>query len=230
MISSLSFYFYIVICFAGALLQGQAPESLIMQKQISDQKILQMYTTLRVITRIHRDIADQNNLEDQFEKHDFLIEIMAILMETYQKIIAATVTHYLMIHTPMQQDLQTTIIRIIAGDMIQVFAILGKHLLHFVVSDAVTLQQKLFYCIWFTCIIAMIRIGVDQIPKPGPNSQASKTTTNQISMPSMTEQFSYQFHQNISNQNQNRPDQSFHSQEIQEDKSSCLTEKFSNWS
>ena len=188
-IPSLSFYLYIVICFTGSFLCLNAGESAIFHQQLNDQEIndqnvLDTYTTLRTIKRIHRDVQDQYDQrpEDNHQQQDFMIDIMVLLVSMYEKIVAATVTHYLMLHVPGQEDLQITVARIIAQDTVKIIAILGKQLMYFIFSQQMTWQEKLWYCGWVVTVIVIIKLGIDQISK-SEKQKSSTPPLQKVSIP-----------------------------------------------
>ena len=205
-IPSLSFYFYIVICFAGSFLDLKAFGSTIPYQHLNDQQLLDTYTTLKVIKRIQIDV--QNKYDDQIQEDnqspqpDFMIDVMVVLFGTYEKIVGATVTHYVMINMPMQQNLQSTVARIIAEDLIKIISILGKQLMNFIFSKQMTLQEKIWHCAWVFSVIIMIKIGIDQLPVSTKPQQP--------------------FYNSLHNGSD--------SQRIQGEESVYLTGKFGNWS
>ena len=137
---SLYFYISIVMLFTEAIMYAQDYNvvSLRIQEQKQEQQLLDIFTTLRIINKIHKDIednSDQLSLEDQALQEDCMIEIIAILVGTYEKIVGTTVTYYLMMNMPAQQNIQHTIGIIIAQDTIKILNILSKRLLLFIYSQ-----------------------------------------------------------------------------------------------
>ena len=170
-ILSLSFYLCMTMYFLATTLHLEAFYSA--QEQSQDRILLDMYTTLRVIKKIHRDVENQceqftqddEYLQDEHPQQDFMIDIMIVLVGTYEKIVSATVNYYIMMHTPMQQDLQNNVAMIIAEDVVKIFNILGRRLIVFLIDHKMTWQKKIWYCMSIASVIIMIKIGIDQIPK-----------------------------------------------------------------
>lgn len=207
-ILSLSFYLCMTMYFLGTTSFLEAFYS--PREQSQDQAILHMYTTLRVIKKIHRDVENEYNQlsqdgnefsQDDEQQQDFMIDIMIVLVGTYEKIVGATVTYYVMMNTPFQQDLQNSVAIIIAKDAVEIFNILGRQLITFIMNHKMTWQKKLWYCMWTISIIAMIKLGIDQIPK---------TVKPELS--------TYVF-----------PPENNNLEKIQGPESAYLKEKFNNW-
>lgn len=200
---SLSFYLYIATCFFGLtiFLEASYDAHHILSQ---DQTLSNVHTTLRVIKQVHRDIEDlheQSIQDNQFPEHDFLIDIMIVLVGTYEKMVGATVTYYLMINMPIQYNLQDAVARIIAEDIIKIMSILGKRFIHFIFDRHMTWKEKLWYCAWIISVITLIKIGIDQIPQP---VQPQPTLYN-------------------------LPNEIMNLQKNEEDKSGYLKEKFNDW-
>ncbi len=175
----LFFYIHINMLFAESIIQVPYPISKITQNQTNDTYILDVYTTLRVIKKMHRDVEsefDQLSSEDKSLEQDYMFEIITILMGTYEKIVNATVTHYLMVNIPPQQNLQNTIGIIVAEDIFKIMNILGRRVLSFICDEKMNWQQKIWHCTWITGIIIIMKLSIDQIPKPEKqNDNLSKT-------------------------------------------------------
>ncbi|MDP3787721.1 MAG: hypothetical protein Q8Q60_00205 [Candidatus Chromulinivorax sp.] len=169
MIVSLYFYFYLTISFAVTTISLDATLSnFTLQEQTQNRNLIDVYTTLHTIKKIHRDIEnfhDQLPEEDQIIQQDCMTDIMIVLIGTYEKIIGATVTYYLMINVPIQQNLHQTIGMILAEDTVKIINILGKQFIHFMFNHHMTWQKKAWYCAWIISILVMIKIGIDQIPQ-----------------------------------------------------------------
>ena len=133
-----------------------------------------------------------------------MIEIIAILVGTYEKIVGTTVTYYLMMNMPGQQNIQYSIAVIIAQDAVKILNILSKRLLSFICSQKMTWQQKAWYCTWVAAVIILIKLGIDQIPQP------EKSDKKECFPPLM-------------------PVQNSNSHQIQEPESGFLQGKFNNW-
>jgi hypothetical protein len=207
-IISLHFYCILVMFFTLTtfFLQGY---SCIDAQQKKDQEIANIYTTLRVIQKIHRDVEDHYDQlppEDMAMQQDCMIEIISILVETYEKIVGTTVTYYLMMNMPMQQNLQQAIAVIIAQDTLKILHVLGKRLLQFITSQNMTWQQKAWYCTWVAGIIIIIKLGIDQLPQIEKKEKDSSQEKNSSATPILNSDF----------------------HKIQEDKSACLEGKFNN--
>src|SRR3989339_1038483 len=210
---SLYFYLFIVMFFTQTIACDQIYKEipLQIQDQKNDQQLLDIYTTLRIIKKIHKDLEDYSSdalpLEDQTFQEDCMIEIIAILVGTYEKIVGATVTYYLMINMPGQQNIQHTIAIIIAQDAIKILNILSKRLLSCIYSQKMTWQQKAWHCTWVVGVIILIKLGIDQIPQPYKSDKSDKKENIPLQ---------------VSVQNSD-------SHKIQEAESGFLQGKFNNW-
>ena len=205
---SLHFYYTLVMLFTGTSCMLQGSYS-ITQGQKKDQEFVNIYTTLRIIQKIHRDVEDhydQLPAEDMAMQQDCMIEIIAILVETYEKIVGTTATYYLMMNMPMQQNLQEAIAVIIAQDTLKILHVLGKRLLQFITSQNMTWQQKAWYCTWVAGIIIIIKLGIDQLPQPEKKEKEGAQEKNSSEVPILNSDF----------------------HKIQGDKSACLEGKFNN--
>ncbi|MBV8660817.1 MAG: hypothetical protein JO129_01565 [Candidatus Dependentiae bacterium] len=220
---SLSFYLYITIYFIGSFINLEALEYISMQKRCLDKDLLEMFTTLRVIKKIHKDLQDQyhelqnSDYEQQKEcekEEDFIVDIMIILTGTYEKIIGVTVTYYLTLNTPIQQNLHNSIAQILAEDSIKIISILGKKLMYFVFNLHLSWQEKLWYCACVISIITIIKLGIDQIPQQIPQPI-------QPPFPYYSQEQSY----NPYNINENHL---YNVTRIQQEKSGCSIDKFDN--
>ncbi len=108
---------------------------------------------------------DLESYEQDFSDRDCIVEISIILVEMYEKIVSATVTYFLMMHNPMlQQNLHDEVAKIIARDMIKIFAILGKEFIFFIFNKKMTVQEKLARCCAIGAVIIVLKIGIDQFP------------------------------------------------------------------
>lgn len=149
-VAHLSIYFYSIIYF-GQLLSYE-----------HDYILREIYSAEDVIQRIRIDL-DSYQAE---EEHNFIVDITVVFIEMYEKIVGVTVTYCLMMHNPvLQQNLHDEVAKIIAQDMIKVFAILAKQLVYFVLNAKMSLQEKIFYCGLIASIIILIKLGIDQIPQ-----------------------------------------------------------------
>ena len=169
-IFSVSFYLYIAMYFIETPMIMAAPcsQMTMVSRALQDKTLLDIYTTLRIIKQIHRDTENQYELlpeEDQDIQQDFMVDIMIVLVGTYEKIIGTTVTYYLTMNMAIQQDLQSSVAIIIAEDMAKIFNIISKKLVFFIFNQRMTWQQKLWYCTWTLTVIGIIKLGIDQIPK-----------------------------------------------------------------
>jgi hypothetical protein len=126
-----------------------------------DKDILEIYTALKVQCDLEEDF---DQLEDDEEpiQQDFIIDIIVVLVGMYEKIVASTVTHYLLINLPGQEKLQNIVTKIIAEDIVKIISILCQRVLHFIYSHRMTWKEKLSYCIWVASIIVMIKLSIDQ--------------------------------------------------------------------
>jgi hypothetical protein len=162
---SLSFYLYIAIYFVAVPIDLQASFPFLTgQEQLEDQAMHDIYTTLRMIKDMHRDVEHQQDelpQEEQIAQQDFILDIMVVLVGTYEKIVGATVTYYLMMNMPTHD----TVAIIIAEDIIKIINILGKRLIYFIFNRQMTWQEKVWYCAWVISVIAIIKISIDQIPQ-----------------------------------------------------------------
>ncbi len=156
-------FFYLYIAGLACTLQANT-----MQEIPQGKAFIDLCTTLHTIKKIQRDIEnlhEQQSQEDQIVQQDCVTDIMIILIGTYEKMIGATVTYYLMMNLPIQQNLHQTIAIILADDIIKIINILGKQLLQFIFNHQISWQKKVWYCAWIVSIIAVIKIGIDQIPQ-----------------------------------------------------------------
>ena len=205
---SLHFYCIFVMLFTAVPCMLDASYSVTWQQK-KDQEFADIYTTLRVIQKIHRDVEDHYDQlppEDMAMQQDCMIEIITILIETYKKIVGTTVTYYLMMNTPMQQNLQQSIGLIIAEDTLKILHVLGNRLLQFITSQNMTWQQKAWYCTWVAGIIIIMKLGIDQLPQPEKKDKDSAEEKSSPVAPILNSDF----------------------HKIQEDKSACLEGKFNN--
>jgi hypothetical protein len=149
-VARLSIYFYGVI-WCGQLLS------------CDQNNILQeIYAAENVIKKIGIDLNDYQEQQD----HSFIVDITVIFIEMYEKIVGVTVTYCLMMHNPvLQQNLHDEVGRIIAQDMIKVFAILAKQCVYFILNKKMSLQEKIWHCGLVVSIIILIKLGIDQIPQ-----------------------------------------------------------------
>ena len=74
--SRLSFYFYIILCFAGSFINLSALNYAIAPGAFCDAEILNMYTTLRVIRMVHDDTPEQ--LSQEADHQDFIVDVMSV--------------------------------------------------------------------------------------------------------------------------------------------------------
>lgn len=173
-ISRLSFYFCIILYFTGSFINLEALNCITEQnryldyshnKIISDLEILDVYTTLRVVRDVHDDVQSQLSQNNQLGQHDFIVDIMAVCVGMYEKIVGATVTYYLMAYLPMHQNLHDIVGKIIAEGIIEITSILSRQLIHYIFNQNMTLREKIWYCGCAISIIGLIKIGIDQIPQ-----------------------------------------------------------------
>ncbi len=176
----LHLFFYLYIMGSVHCLQATT-----FQKHINNEDLRDVYTTLHTIKKIHQDIENQHNEsseEDQIIQHDCIVEIMIVLIGTYEKIVGATVTYYLMMNMPIQQNLHQTIAIIIAEDIIKILRILGNQLIHFIFNRHMTIQEKIWYCTWIVGMIVGIKMCIDTIPqsiKPQPEAHVTINNSNE---------------------------------------------------
>ena len=162
--SRLSFYFYVILCFAGSFIDLDALNFTIAPGEVREAEILNMYTTLRVIRMVHDDTHDQL-LQEVDHQPDFIVDVMTVFVGVYEKIVGATVTYYLIPHLSMKQNLHDIVGRIIADGVIEIASILSRQLIYYISNQSMTLREKIWYCAWAISIIALIKVGIDQIPQ-----------------------------------------------------------------
>jgi hypothetical protein len=143
----LCLYFYGIMSFVSAAQSSQR-----------DASLLDMYTAQCIIKNMHDEIQSCDE--------DFVVEIMVILVGTYEKIVGATVSYCLMMHNPvLQEDLHDEVARILAQDIIKILSILLRQFVSFITDKKITLKEKLYYCALIGTAIIIIKLGVDQLPK-----------------------------------------------------------------
>lgn len=199
---SLPFCLYIAIYFLNSLQNLQANEHHIafhsknykpnMQNIALNLQIIQnLRMKLQSQYDEHEDNSNNNEPhEDCNAEKDTIVEIMIILTGTYEKIINATVTYYIMIHMPMQQDLHTTVALILAEDMAKIVTVLCKRLLEFGLHPSLTWKHKAWYCVWIISMIGIIKLGIDQIPKVIPDISPESLTNQEEEGAYLKEKFS----------------------------------------
>jgi hypothetical protein len=98
-------------------------------------------------------------------QEDFVVEMVTILMGTYEKMIGLTVSYCLMMHNPlMQQKIKDEIAALLAQDTITIMSILSKQAIYYMFDKKVTVQKKLWYCSAIISMIIIMKCGIDQIP------------------------------------------------------------------
>lgn len=112
-----------------------------------------------------RDI--QHEFEDDVHEFgsDIVIEVVLICVEMYEKIIEATVTYYLLINVPGQQNLHDVIVRIIVNHVIKIINILYRQFMHFIFDHELTWKEKVMHCTWILGFIFVIKISLEKLPK-----------------------------------------------------------------
>jgi len=142
-----------------------------------EESIARLICKVRIIQKKYQspdddDLSNKNDdsiLEDEENldldivdecQDDILIEIMAILLGMYEKIVGATVTYLVMSHTPMQENLHVMIAKIISDDALRIFNIIGKKYIEFVLNKKISLQDKIIYCMSLACCIVFIKMGL----------------------------------------------------------------------
>ena len=153
--SGIYFYFYTLVMICGWNVPMQASQ---------DNRCLSyLQTTQNAINNLRIDLEGYEYGQD-IPDRDFIVEITVILIEMYEKIVSATVVYILMMHNPMlQQNLRDEVARIIARDMVKIFAILSRELTCFIFSQKMNVQEKIARCCVIAAIIVIIKLGIDQI-------------------------------------------------------------------
>ena len=117
---------------------------------------------LTVLRTMHHEIED---LPENKPHADIIIEVIAIFIEMYRKIVEATVAYYLMPNTQTQHDLHDIIVKIIADDTIKLISFLSQRFIHFIFDHQISWQEKIGYCAWILSMICIIKIGIEKLPK-----------------------------------------------------------------
>ena len=109
-------------------------------QELQDKRYLSdFYTASKIIDNLRIEMQDYQVKEEICADRDWIVEITVILIEMYEKIVAATATYFLMMHNPyLQQNLQDEVARIITRDLVKIFAILGKELTYFIFNHEMT--------------------------------------------------------------------------------------------
>lgn len=150
----------------------------------STQKMLDQYVALqcKVLRKENAEDQEDQSFHGSFNPNNYtnqnnqlydiynddqndLDQLIIVLTNTYQKIIVATVTYYLMMDYPGQQNLQFTIAQIIVQDVIKVLKIISKMVIRFILNPDISNSTKIGYCISITCIIVGIKMVVDALPE-----------------------------------------------------------------
>lgn len=130
-----------------------------------EQFLLDIYISEKIIKKVHDDIVDLFDRDEDQVQEKFVVEIVAILMSTYEKMIGLTVSHCLMMHNPlMQQKIKDEIATLLAQDTIKITSILSKQAIYYMFDEKVTLKEKLWYCGAIISMIIIMKCGIDQIP------------------------------------------------------------------
>ncbi len=130
-----------------------------------EQFLLDIYTSKKIIKQMHDEVVDLSSHDDSQKQEEFVIEILTILMSTYEKMIGLTVSYYLMMHNPyMQQKIKDEIATMLSQDVIKILSIVSKQALYYMFDEDVTLQEKLWYCGAIISMIIVMKLGIDQIP------------------------------------------------------------------
>ncbi|MGZ6250827.1 MAG: hypothetical protein ACXWL2_02260 [Candidatus Chromulinivorax sp.] len=162
-------------------------EELFLHKSM--QKVFDLYVALRckVLRKENAENQDDQSFHGSFNPNNYqhynnnqpydthfdsymnddqndLDQLIIVLTNTYQKIIIATVTYYLMMNLPGQQNLQFTIAQIIVQDIVKILRVISKMIIRFIINPDISNGAKIGYCLSITCIIIAIKIVVDALP------------------------------------------------------------------
>ena len=135
------------------------------QNNNDQSSLLRICATLQRIKDLRDEFDDIEYPEDEDKRPDFMIEIMNILSGTYEKIIGATVTYYLMINLAGQNNLHETVAKIMTEDAIKILGILTQEYGYFLSSQTMSLRQKIWYCTCSWLLIMACKMAIDQIPQ-----------------------------------------------------------------
>jgi len=147
-----------------------------------DEKIQQdasfdnIYRTLTIIKDLQQDFENYDNDHNDnsdYNQKDCVVKIIALCIEMYERIIEATITHYLLINIPIQQDLHGVIIRIVADYTVRIMIVLYEKLSHFIFDHEMSLQEKFYYSGGIIAMILVVKFCLEKIPSSvqnGPNT------------------------------------------------------------
>lgn len=131
-----------------------------------EQFLLDIYISEKIIKQVHDDMVNLFDRDDEDQvQEEFVVEIVSILMGTYEKMIGLSVSYCLMMHNPlMQQKIKDEIATLLAQDTIKILAMLSKQAIYYMCDEKVTLKEKLWYCGAIISMIIIMKCGIDQIP------------------------------------------------------------------
>ena len=120
-----------------------------------------MYDFYRSQATIKKLSDDVSSIENEDVK-DCVDKILLILVDTYEKIVGATVLYYLMMHDPCaQKDIHSEIAKIMHDATLKILTILKKELLFFVFDKKISLQKKCKACLVIVSIILLMKLGIN---------------------------------------------------------------------
>ena len=134
---------------------------------LDEQEIMTLpeFKDIQVTLTAIKDI--QHEFEDDAHelRSDIVMEVVLICVEMYEKIIEATVTYYLLINIPGQQNIHDVIARIIVSHVLKIINILYRQFMHFIFDHELTWKEKVMHCTWILGFIFVIKISLEKLPK-----------------------------------------------------------------